>query len=81
MTRWKFFCFLPSAVATQGYGVDPASEVDLTSALSLNLENIRGVAQVPGLHNNAPAFLFEGKVLDVRFIYMKRVKKFCQEDY
>ncbi|PIK51975.1 hypothetical protein BSL78_11123 [Apostichopus japonicus] len=52
-------------LAARNYGIDPATELDLTKAISLDIDNLHGVEQVPGLHNNAPAFLFEGTTRNV----------------
>ncbi|KAJ8032625.1 Protein kinase C-binding protein NELL2 [Holothuria leucospilota] len=53
-------------LGTSNYGIDPATEIDLTKALSLDIDNLEGVSQVPGFHNNAPAFMFDGTSRMVR---------------
>lgn len=53
---FSFFAVLGAS----NYGIDPATEIDLTKALSLDIDNLEGVSQVPGFHNNAPAFMFDG---------------------
>ncbi|XP_062913743.1 protein kinase C-binding protein NELL2-like [Mobula hypostoma] len=43
--------------AVLGFGVDPALEIDLFSALELDAST-EGIVQVPGFHNASRAFLF-----------------------
>ncbi|XP_038065408.1 protein kinase C-binding protein NELL2-like [Patiria miniata] len=60
-----------------GYGVDPALEVNLLEAIAIKSSTATGISQVPGYHNQGPAYSFEGgdRSLQVPEEFFDKTKK------
>ncbi|XP_022112154.1 protein kinase C-binding protein NELL2-like isoform X2 [Acanthaster planci] len=59
------------------YGVDPALEVNLLEAIAMTSSAATGIRQVPGYHNEGPAYSFEGgdRTLQVPEEFFDKTKK------
>ncbi|XP_072015831.1 protein kinase C-binding protein NELL2-like [Amphiura filiformis] len=79
-TCFAVFALLYSATNVYGYGIDPDIEVDLIDGITLM--TIPGISQVPGYHNNGPAYYFEevdGRNAEIPTDYFQKTKNLLHE--